>query len=255
MILESQEVPILWRYKPQTEIAIKWHKLSNNNWRGCDRSIIEDVYETNVTFRGLESELAGLNTALGNRRTNIPATFNAGEEVFGADVDHSGTLDLVVVQYGKIRHIGFKIWEMKLTLRLPTPVFKTVTPDFTKLRTANHMDTRETEFQIRKLFTYDGVLNAADHIGNDGTDAGTFTAKFTQTKNEMPAIRRYLTSTARATKIPFPTFGGVVQPFGSRAGDLPFDCRIIKWDDLGRQDFCDWNLSMTFARDLSYWNE
>lgn len=255
MILDSETVPILYGYKPNTDISIKWHKKSNGNWRGCDRTITEDVYESEVVFRGTEAELTSLNTALDNNRTNLPASFNDGEEIFGADVDHSALLDIIVVRYGKIQQVGFKVFEMSLTLRLPTPTFKTVTPDFTRLRTANHSNTRETMFELNKLFTYDGAANVADHIGNDGDESGTFTARFTQTAKEMPAIRAYLTNTARATKIPFPTFGGITQPFGSRAGSGPFNVRVIKWGDLGRQNFVDWNLSMTFARDLTYWNE
>jgi len=94
-----------------------------------------------------------------------------------------------------------------------------------------------------------------DHLSNDGTEPGTFTAQFTQTRKEMPAIRRYLTITARATKIPFPTFGGITQPFGTRSGTGPFNARVIRWNDLGRNNFIEWNLSITFARDLSYWNQ
>lgn len=255
MIWDGKTVLILWGYKPITDIAIKWHKLSNGNYRGCDRTADEDIYLASVIFRGPESELTDLNTVLNDNRKNFNATFNSGEEIFGADVEHSGTISVIVVDYGKIRQVDFKIFEMALTLRHTNPMFKSVTPDFTRLRTANHTNNRQTDFELKKLFTYDNQAFIVDHLSNDGDESGMFTARFSQTTAEMPAIRRYLTVTARATKIVFPTFGGITQPFGSRAGSGPFNCRVIKWNDLGRQDFCDWNLSMTFARDLSYWNE
>lgn len=255
MIWDSKTVFALWRYRPDTQIAIKWHQKSDGNWRGSDRGASEDVYEARVTFEGPIAELTDLETALDDNRDFFNATLNPGEEIFGGDVDHTSSMQVVVVGYGKIRKITFKTFGMDLVLRLPSPTFKTDTPDFTQLRTATHADTRETVFEIEKMFTLDGDGFAADHISNDGDEAGTYTARFTQTTDEISAIRRYLTVTARANKIVFPTFGGVTQPFGTRSGSLPFNCRIIKWSDLGRLNFQDWGLSITFAKDNDYWNE
>jgi len=255
MIWDGKTVLIQWGYKPQTEIAIKWHKLANGNWRGCDRTADEDVYESSVVFRGPESELTDLQSVLNDNRKNFDATFNSGEEIFGADVDHTGTISIMAFPTGKIRQADFKVFELSVTVRLLNPMFKSVVPDFTKLRTSTHQNIRETEFELKKLFTYDGEAFVVDHLSNDGDESGTFTAQFTQKIDEMPAIRRFLTVTARATKIVFPTFGGITKPFGTRAGTGPFNCRVIRWNDLGRQTFCDSNLSITFARDLSYWNE
>lgn len=256
MIWNGKTVLIIWGYKPETKIAIKWHQRADGNWRGCDRTADEDVYQANVTFRGPIAELIDLETVLNNKRTDFVANFNNGEEIFGADVDHSGDVSIIVTRYGKIRKVAFKdIFEMSLTLRLLNPMFKSIVPDFTRLRKSTHQDTRETIFELTKLFTFDQVAFVADHISNDGTEPGLFQAQFTQDQAEMPAIRRYLTVTARATKIPFPTFDNILFPFGTRAGSGPFNSRVIRWDDLGRQNFCDWNLSITFARDLTYWNE
>ncbi len=255
MVWNGKNVFTLWGYKPETQLALKWHRRSDGNWRACDRTIDEDVYQANVVFRGPIAELTDLETVLNDKRKEFNATFNDGEEIFGADVDHTGTIPIIVTKYGKIRKADFKVFEMPLTVRMLNPKFKTVSPDFTKLRKATHADTRETEFELSKLFTYDQAGFVIDHLSQDGTEPGTFTAQFAQTKDEMPAIRRYLTLTARATKIPFPTFDGLSFPFGTRAGPGPFQCRVIKWDDLGRQDFCDWNLSITFAREMITWNE
>lgn len=254
MVFDGKTVFTLWGYIPKTEIAIKWHKLSNGNFKGCDRTADEDVYEGTVTFRGPESELIDLETVLDDNRKQFNATFNSGEEIFGADVDYSGTLSVMVVDYGKISQSDFKIFEMNLTIRLLNPTFKSTAPDFTKLRTASHANTRETEFELNKLFTYEGEANVIDRISNDGDESGIFRAIFDQTIKEMSAIRRYLTVTARATKIPFPTFGGITKPFGNRGPTLPVNCRVIDWRDLGRKDHGDWSLSITFARELSYWN-
>ena len=255
MVWDGKTVLILWRYKPQTRIAIKWAQRADGNWRGSDRSVDEDIYEANVVFRGPIAELTDLETVLNAKRNEFNATFNSGEEIFGADIDYSSTIPVIVTRYGKIRKSDFKVFEMTLTVRHLNPMFKSIAPDFTKLRKASHVDTRETVFELTKLFTYDQNAFVIDHLSNDGTESGIFSVQFTQTIDEMPAIRRFLTITARATKISFPTFDNLSFPFGTRAGSGPFNCRVIRWDDLGRQTFCDWNLSMTFARDLTYWNE
>lgn len=255
MIWDGSTVLVLWGYRPITEIAIKWHQRADTNWRGCDRGSDEDVYSSNVIFRGPISELSTLETILDNNRTNFNATFNAGEQIFGADVDHTSTISVIVTEYGKIRQSSFKMFEMALTLRHANPTFITTTPDFTKLRLSTHQNTRVTEFELNKLFTYDDQAFVVDRLSNDGNESGTFTGRFAQTVDEMPAIRRYLAVTARANKIVFPTFGGITKPFGTRSGTGPFNCRIVNWSDLGRRYFCDWGLLITFSRDLDYWNE
>lgn len=255
MIWESKTVFVLWGYKPETVPAIKWHKRSDGNWRGSDRGAGEDRYYSGVTFRGPESELTDLLTALDNNRKTFTATFNEGEQLFGAEINYSGALEISVVNYGKIRKTAFKVFELNLKLRLTNPPLLLITGDFSKLRKSSHTDTRDTEFELKRLFTYDQTIYTVDHLSNDGKEAGIFTATFAQTIKEMKFIRRYLLTDARAKKIVFPTFDNLVDPFGPRSGAGPFNCRIIKWNDLGRQDFTDWNLSITFARDLDYWNK
>lgn len=255
MIWDGKIVQIEWGYRPRTIPSIKWHQLANGNWRGSDRGSGEDIYMADVTFRGPIAELTLLETVLNDNRAEFNATFNAGEEIFGADVDHSGILSIMVTRYGRIRKASFKMFEMSVTVRLDNPVFKSVLGDFTKLRTADHTDTRETVFELTKYYSYDNQGFVIDHLSNNGEEPGTFTTRFTQNRAEMPAIRRYLLVDARAKKIPFPSFGGITQPFGTRAGVGPFNSRIIKWQDLGRRGLCDWDISITFARDLTYWNE
>ena len=32
------------------------------------------------------------------------------------------------------------------------------------------------------------------------------------------------------------------------------NCRIIRWQDLGRKDLGDWDLEITFVKEMDYWN-
>ena len=254
MIWDGTTVYTDWNYRPLTELALKWHQRADTNWRGSDRTLIEDVYGASVVFRGPESEMNSLETVLNNNRSNFDASFNAGEQIFGADVEYSGDLSVIVTEYGKINQVDFDVWEIPLTLRLLDPTFSSVTPDFSRLRTASHSTTRQTEFEIRKSFTYDGDVFLSERLSNDGLEAGMFTATFEQTNKEMAAIRRYLSVTARANLIPFPDFGNITEPFGPRAGTGPFNCRVVKWKDLGRKNLLNWGLSITFAREIQTWN-
>jgi len=246
MLWDGRDINVLWGYSPVTTPAIKWHRVSNGNWKGSDRTVAEDVYEARVIFKGDKSDLEDLETTLDNNRTDFTCVCGPGEEIFGAEIDYSLTLPVTVLNYGRIRQGSFKGYEMELTLRHLNPDFQTVTPDFSKLRLSSHQNTRESEFDITKNFTYDGVGFAADHL----TDPGIFEGQFTQTIKEMPAIRRYLLTTARANVIPFPTFGGITEPFGTRMGTGPFNCKVIRWSDGGRPNFQEWTLNMTFAREF-----
>lgn len=254
MIWDGLTVLILYGFRPRTEVAIEWHQRADGNWRGSDRTITEDVFLADVTFQGPEDELTDLQTTLNKKRTEFTAEFNTTEEIFGADVDHSTAMKIVVTRYGKIRQVSFDVFEMNLTVRNIVTTFKPVTADISQLRTASHSDERETAFEINKKFTYDGEGFASDRLSADLTEPGTFRALFSQDQQEMPAIRRYLLTTARANKVGFPDFGGITEPFGPRAGTGPFECRIIDWEDTGRSGFCEWGLSITFARELNSWN-
>lgn len=256
MIWDGRTVFTLWGYRPRTELAIKWHKRSDGNWRGCDRLAKEDVYEANITIEGPLSELMDLETVLEQRRAQFIANFEEGEEIFGADVDHSGDITVMVTDYGKIDKLDFKLWGMPLTIRNINPKFLDIlVADFSILRKSSHRDQRESQYQITKVFAYDGLASVVDHLSNDGEEPGIYKANFTQTHKEMGQIRRYIRETARAQQIPFPDFDNMDYPFGTRAGTGPFNCRIIDWSDLGRRNLCDWGLSLTLARDISYWNQ
>lgn len=245
MIWEGETVYTLWGYQPKTDLALLWQTLANGDWKATDRGSVEDVYEASMVFKGPRDELEALETdVLDAFRTQYNITCGEGEEIFGADVDYTNPLLVTVVDYGKIEQISFKMWTMPLRLRLLEKVFKSTTPDFTKLRLASWRSQQGSEFDINKQFTYDNYAVYTDH----NTEPGIFSAAFTQKLNEMSAIRRYIAVTARGGDIPFPTIGGVSTPFGSRMGAGPFTARIIDWEDLGRVNYLEWGLKLTFAR-------
>lgn len=247
MIWDGKTVLVVWGYKPITTPAIKWHKIGSGNWRGSDRSALEDVYESQITFKGPRTELVDIETALADNRNEFSIICDDAEEIFGADVDYSSSINIVVTSYGRAKQDKFDTWSMPLTLRLLSPTFLSTTPDFTKLRLSSFASTQHSDFDIQKNFTYRNLGYYTDHA----TDPGVLIGNFTQTKSEMAAIRRYLLTTARASTIVLPAFGGITTPFGSREGVGPFNVKVKNWDDQGRKNLIDWGLQIEFAREFA----
>lgn len=250
MLWDGSTVYTVQQFKPQTRLSINWHRLSDGNWSALDRSNSEDTYEANVRFRGPESELADLESVLDSNRENFNITCGSNEEIFGADVDHSGSLDVTVVKYGKINHTAaFASFEMPLSLRLLSPSF-IGSASIATLRRDGYSYEAGSEFSLGRGFALDGSV---DYVDSE-IDPGIFRAPFRQTFEEMKAIRRYLSTTARTATLSSFDFSalGLSEPFGQRVGvgspSGHFDVKIIAWKDKGKMNFIDWGLDITFAR-------
>lgn len=238
----------LFGYKPITRPAIKWHQISNGNWRGSDRGASEDIFSANVIFQGSRADLVILESMLDSNRNEFNATFGTGEEVFGADIDYSSAIQVTVTDYGQIGQLAYDKWGMNLTLRAYQPTFLSVTESLACLRLSSFVSQQYSKFDLTKQFTYDEVSVFNDHA----SDPGFFEGVFTQKTFEMKQIRRYLLNTLRnGSATPFPSFGGITTPFGSREGTGPFTFRVIEWEDLGRPNLVDWNLRIKFAREFT----
>lgn len=250
MIFGSSTVYVIQDYIPRTSPAIHWVKTSDGNFSAEDRGVSEDVFEADIVFNLKESELITLESELGTvgggneaAREQLNITLSEGEEIFGADIDISGTLAVSVVDYGEIARNSFQSFSMPLRLRLITPSY-TGSASIANLRIADNRYAANSAFDLRKLFAIDGSLSVLD----GETDPGIFKAVFRQTQTEMKAIRRYLLTTARTASVSFPSSIGVSEPFGQRMGAGPFTCKVISWRDLGRKNFIDWELEIVFAR-------
>lgn len=253
MILTSGTVYLPWGYKPVTKPAIKWIQKADGNWSGVDRTASADIFDADIIFKGPKTELKDLEDDLNsNRASNLAVTFSTGEEVFGADIDHTeikvDSSSVRILDYGEPKRVSFAQYVMSLRLRLKTPVY-TGSASLSALRLTSYAHQAGSEFDVWSLFSLDGNPVADfDH----GTDPGIFIGNFTQTHTEMKNIRRYLLTTARANTLSSFDFSafGVDEPFGQRySGEgSSFNVKIIDWKDLGRKNFIDWGLQITFAR-------
>jgi len=248
MIWDGLGVYTLWGYQPITTLAINWARLANGNYAAQDRGIVpidqptgEDVYQAAINFKGTATSLETLETALADNRGEMTIACSEGEEIFGADVDYSSDLTVTVEKYGRIDSIAAGVYAMPLLLRCIGPTF-TGTASIASLR-CGHRFSPNSAFSVVKQFALSGAGTYLDRE----TDDGIFSATFVQTTAEMKAIRRYLSTTARTAIVPLPSIG-VSYPFGRRMGTGPFTCRVLEWKDLGRKNYRDWELEITFAR-------
>lgn len=248
MIWDGSTVYTVGDFKPVTLPSIKWTQVSNGNYRGSDRGISEDIFESEMNFRGTLAELTTLETELNTNRDEFSATLSTGEEIFGMDLDYSNPYTVTVIKYGKIRKVAFKVFEMSLRLRLAeTPSF-TGSAAISGLRKTSHQDIRESVYDIDRAFTYDRTSFYTDYNSASKQGAGTYRANFLQRNSEMKSIRRYLLTTARANNISMPSFDDMDYPFGTVAGSGPFTVKVIGWADGGRINPAEWRLSLVFAR-------
>jgi len=247
MDFDGSTVYTLWGYKPITTPAIKWIKIANGNWSGNDRGVTEDRYETYIVFKGPKTELQNLEDVLAANREDFAITCGTGEEIFGADIDYSGALTVVVVSYGEIRRVGLATYSMSMRLNLPSPTY-IGSASLDTLKLAGHAYEGYSDYDIGKLFAMDRTAYYLD----GETDPGIFKASFLQTTDEMKDIRRYLLTTARNNTLSSFDFSkfGVSEPFGQRfrGEGSSFNVKIIDWSDTGRENFLFWGLDMTFAR-------
>lgn len=242
MIWEAETVYTLWGYIPRTTPAVVWSKLADGNWAGADAGTARDIYMSDISFQGPADELETLEDALGDNRDDISITCGVGEEIFGAEIDYSAAIDVAVVDYGKIKRVNFGLYSMPLTLRLLSPS-SSGAASLAALKFDGWSYEAGSEFDTIKHFAHDGTPYYLDAA----TDPGYFSARFRQSTAEMVAIRRYLLTTARTATVAFPSLA-VTEPFGKRTGSGPFTCKIIQWADVGRVNYIDWAIDITFSR-------
>lgn len=240
---DGSTVYTLQGFRPDTRPAIKFERLADGNYAGNDRGSSEDVYKANISIFGDSADMSALEAELDANNTNFNLTLGSGEEIFGADIDYSGTLDVFVEAYGDIQHTeALQAYVMPIRLRLISPSF-IGSASISDLRLNSYGYSPNSVFDREPKTTYDGTTTYT----NGNTDPGLFKANYKQTFEQAKAIRRYLIVTARTTSVSFPSIG-VDYPFGFREGTGPFNCRIIDWQDAGKQNQQDWVFNMTFAR-------
>lgn len=223
-------------YKVRQTLALKWLQLASGNWTATDRGASEDIYEADISIRGLESVINAfldqiqLNR-LGSTTPNVISLsgFSASEHIFGENVDHSYTYTATITDMGKRQQVSWKTYTLPMSLRLTGTVYFTGTSSFPTLTWCDPGGEQDEDFTVKKAGSHSGVMAYSDHR----SDSGIFDGKFTMLNADYIKLLNYI-RTQRSGDFALANTFGVAYPFGKRSiNSYPFTCKLIEWEDLG----------------------
>jgi len=277
------DLRILPGFKPVTRLAIKWKQLANGSYICVDRENEGDIYESNISVYGRESEINALIRMLEDNRqfmyhsanTFELSDFNAAEMIFGAEVDYSRPIKALAAKIGAKEQKSWRGFSLKLTLRAlnvsPNNNIAPKFPDINALCDKNENSdagaphaflavgfTGDSVINMQKGDTYTGEPNFSDMRGDSGYFEGTFTLNTA----DMASLRKYLTCGIRGEVIPansdegkiISQIPGVQNLFGVRRGGVghKFDVRITEWADMGMKSLGFWQIKMKIVEEIGY---
>lgn len=239
-----------FKFKPKTDIALQWHKVSNGNWVAVDRGAEEDIYKTELYIYGTEAEINNFISELEANRSGETYYFTLSnfneidDQIFGADIDYSGSLDVTVIDWSKRKQKQFKSYTLQLTLQLiEYPYPYTGTPSLPTLKPLIGY-TGDNEYSVEKIDSYDNSFTYIDQ----NKDTGIFEASFIFNHTDMNAFRRYLMSTIRGSSMSISSIAGVAYPFGVNRGGYPISVKVLDFiDELLNINF--WSAKLKLAEE------
>jgi hypothetical protein len=223
-------------YRVLTQLAIKWVQVSSGNWRATDRGAGEDVYEADISMRGTESIINNVIDQIQNNRLAGSGTpnqitmsgFLGSEHIFGENVDHSGSINAVIMSMEKRQQAAWKSYLLSMRVRALIPTF-TGSSSFPTLEWCDVGAEHDADMTIRKNSTYDGTMIYQDHR----SDSGIFDGVFTLSNANFILLRNNI-RTQRTGDFTLSNTFGVAYPFGKRSANAyPLTCKLIEWQDLG----------------------
>lgn len=248
MVFGSQTIKTLPGWKPETQLSIKWKRLSSNNWSATDRGSSADVYRTKITVYGNETYINSIILGLDSyRRIYIPfTTFYDDEKIFGENIDYTGTLNCILLEKSPRRQLSFKGFSFDLSLELLSPTF-TGSSSFPTLQ-YTWMPEQAREYLWKYYPTYDRTWYYTDGYH---ADSGTFNGTFILTAADMVLLRNYI-KTQRTGNFTLSDTFGVDYPFGRESlNSYPYTCKLIEWEDLGLWGQLYRRIRLKFAEVLS----
>jgi hypothetical protein len=217
-----------FRSKPKTTIALKWQQVANGNWVSVDRGASVDIYQSEITTYGTETEINNIinqfeaNRQGGTNYFTIDQFNGVDDQLFGADIDYSSTLNVTVVKFKKRRQKNFKVFKFDFTLQLTSTYSYSGTPSLPSLKVQIGY-TGSSNWDIDKQDSYSNSFTYIDHNADIGILQGTLL----MTQTEMKAFKRYIMSTIRGGNMVISSIGGVTYPFGPKRGTYPITVKVL----------------------------
>lgn len=238
-------------YKVRTKLALQWKKLSSGNYVATDRGSDEDVYEADISTIGTESYINNIITQINTSRlagTTLSATASwlSSDYIFGENIDYAYAYEIEILSMSERRQIGWKSFQLDLTLRLKSAMVFQGSSSFPTLKWCDIGAGADADMTIRKQDSYTGIMSSFDHR----SDTGIFEGVFTLTNADFILLRNYIKNQRSGNFSLADTFG-VAYPFGNRTSNsYPYSCKLIDWEDLGWFGLKYNRIKLTFAENV-----
>ena len=245
------DIKVKPEYRPLTRLALNWNQLSSGNFVATDRGATADTYDAEVRFYGKENVIDEFIEEINDNRVADSneitlSQFNATEHIFGANVDHSGTISATVLEMGKKTQNTWKGYSLTARLRALSPAFtgSSSLPGLTNLEVGYEGD---SDITVKKIDSYSNAFTYLDRE----SDAGLFEGTFIFSDANMILLRNYI-KTQRSGNFTISAISGVDEPFGIRrfGTGYPYTTKLIDWEDLGMRDVQTWRMRLTFAEQI-----
>lgn len=246
-ISTDYNVNILPDFRPETRLAIKWHQASDGNYFAIDRTAAEDKYLSTIRVYGTKAVIDALIDEIqANRATDSHVIalsgFNATEQLFGMDIDYTGSINSTVLEIQPISQNTLRGFSVSMTLSALSPSF-TGSPSLPTFKRLDVGFKSDSSWTFIKHKSYENNFTYQDKLA----DAGEFEGTFLFDDDEMKALRRYI-ATQRGASISISDVSGVDELFASRrGGTYPYSVKVIDWQDLGRYTVNRWKMRIKFA--------
>ncbi|RPH42662.1 MAG: hypothetical protein EHM87_16115 [Burkholderiales bacterium] len=220
---------ILPEFRVRTKYALEWFQTSSGHWHYTDRGVTTDTYETEIKMhllKGSVEELVyqlELNRRAGSNLLEL-SNFSSNEEIFGADVDYSGTINATLLGTPNVVQSRLKSYEVIMSLRAIVPAF-VGTATFPTLKYLNiGYNANVDKYTINKKDSYTGAYTCLDMA----SDAAIFEGTFQFSDSEMRNIRRWL-AINRGSTISIASIYGVDKPWGvNRSTGYPISAKLLE---------------------------
>lgn len=220
-------------FRPDTMLALNWVQCSSGKWVATDRGATADVYKTTIDVTGYESTINNLILALYTNRTagsNVVALsgFTSTEDIFGSDVDHTGSINATVLTVTDRRQVTLRNFGISIELQAIAPTFLG-SPGSLVFRNFDFEYDGYSESTIKKYDTYNGTFSYQDRAA----DTGIFKGIAYLSNDNMRIFRRAL-ATQRGSAITTTVMSGVNNIFGpTRTNSWPRNLKYLEANELG----------------------
>lgn len=237
-------------FKPKTSLALKWKLATDGNYYATDRGSSSDVYEASFSLYAKQDEIEDFITANYNNRdydTNYftMSGFESTEHIFGEDVDHSGSIDVTVLNISPMRQGSFKGYGCTVDVCALSPTF-TGSATLPALECLEFGWIATIENTNVKYDTYNGTYSYLDQEYDHGLFQGIFKFSVSAMRN----MRRYI-ATQRGSTVSITDIYGIDNIFGPyRTNTFPLNVKILDWEDLGMWGVNDWRMKLTLAEQI-----